>query len=73
MLFKEEEEMKRALLLQAIDADITIDLHCDSDAAVHMYTHDRLWPKLRDLAAGSLLFTPLFLAAFVHYILVKSF
>lgn len=49
-LYKEEEEMKRALYLNAVDADIMIDLHCDSDAIVHMYTHDRLWPKLQDLA-----------------------
>ena len=51
VLSKEEEEMKRSLLLNAIDADIMIDLHCDSDAVVHMYTHDRLWPKMQDLAA----------------------
>ena len=44
--------MKRTLLYHAIDADIVIDLHCDSDAIVHMYTHDRLWPTLHDLAAG---------------------
>ena len=54
LVYKEEELMKRTLLYHAVDADIVIDLHCDSDAIVHMYTHDRLWPTLQDLAAGHL-------------------
>jgi uncharacterized protein len=31
------QDLKRRLLQQAIDADIVIDLHCDSDAVVHIY------------------------------------
>jgi uncharacterized protein len=31
------QDLKRRLLQQAIDADIVIDLHCDSDAVVHLY------------------------------------
>ena len=58
LVYKEEELMKRTLLYHAIDADIVIDLHCDSDAIVHMYTHDRLWPTLQDLAAGKSLLYP---------------
>lgn len=35
------EVMKKALLGLAIEADIVLDMHCDSEAAVHLYTHDR--------------------------------
>jgi uncharacterized protein len=31
------QDLKRRLLQQAIDADIVMDLHCDSDAVVHLY------------------------------------
>jgi uncharacterized protein len=48
---KEENIMKKVLFELAYDSDIVLDLHCDSDAVVHMYTHDRLWPALSDLAA----------------------
>lgn len=30
-------DLKRQLLLQAIDADIVLDLHCDSEAVMHLY------------------------------------
>ncbi len=33
------EIMKKALLGLALEADIVLDLHCDSEAAVHLYTH----------------------------------
>lgn len=46
-----ESEMKRILYKIACPCDIVIDLHCDSDAVLHMYTSDRLWPQLSDLAA----------------------
>jgi len=45
-----EEAMKRILLMEACDADVVLDLHCDTDAVMHMYTHDKLWPALSDLA-----------------------
>ncbi|MBY0610801.1 MAG: succinylglutamate desuccinylase/aspartoacylase family protein [Beijerinckiaceae bacterium] len=32
------EALKRALLMLAIDSDIVLDLHCDSEAAMHLYT-----------------------------------
>jgi hypothetical protein len=35
--------MKQALYLRAAGADVVLDLHCDSSAVLHMYTHDRLW------------------------------
>lgn len=47
----EEYEMKRLLYKIASPCDIVIDLHCDSDAVLHMYTSDRLWPQISDLAA----------------------
>ena len=31
------EDLKRHLLLQAVDADIVLDLHCDGEAVVHLY------------------------------------
>ncbi|WP_243370525.1 succinylglutamate desuccinylase/aspartoacylase family protein [Microvirga solisilvae] len=33
------EVMKKALLTLAIEADIVLDLHCDSEAVEHLYTH----------------------------------
>lgn len=48
---KEESEMKRILYRMACISDIVIDLHCDSDAIMHMYMNDRLWPRLADLAS----------------------
>eukprot|EP01035_Chromulina_nebulosa_P026775 gene26775-35098_t len=48
---KEEVAMKRLLYSKACVADIVLDLHCDCDAVMHMYTHDRLWPQMSDLAA----------------------
>lgn len=43
--------MKMRLYELACDADVALDLHCDTDAVMHLYTHDRLWPQLADLAA----------------------
>ena len=48
---KEESEMKRILYRMACISDIVIDLHCDSDAILHMYMNSRLWPGLSDLAS----------------------
>ena len=42
----EEASLKHALLEEAAISDVVMDLHCDSDAVMHMYTHDRLWPAL---------------------------
>ncbi|CAM9685765.1 unnamed protein product [Ectocarpus fasciculatus] len=48
---KEDAAMKHALFRLAATADIALDLHCDSDAVMHMYTHDNLWPEFSDLAS----------------------
>lgn len=45
----EDEDLKKKLVRLAAVCDIVLDLHCDSDAILHMYTHDRLWPKMLDL------------------------
>ena len=42
----EEESLKHVLLQQAAVSDVVMDLHCDSNAVMHMYTHDRLWPAM---------------------------
>lgn len=39
-----------ALLKLACDADIVIDLHCDWEAVLHLYTADALWPDVEPLA-----------------------
>lgn len=46
-----EPELKRRLLREAAVSDVCLDLHCDSEAILHMYTHTRLWPALSDLSA----------------------
>jgi hypothetical protein len=43
--------LRRALLALAIDADIVLDLHCDSEAVMHLYLGEALWPGAADLAA----------------------
>ena len=45
-----ENALKNQILKLACCADIVIDLHCDSNALMHMYTHTHLWPAMRDLA-----------------------
>lgn len=34
------EHLKRALLANAVDCDVVLDLHCDSQAVVHLYALD---------------------------------
>lgn len=45
-----EKLMKREIYKRASVSSIVLDLHCDMDAVLHMYTHDRLWPEMQDLA-----------------------
>jgi predicted deacylase len=45
------EELKKALLGMAIDADIMLDLHCDNEAVLHMYTGTPLAGRVKPLAA----------------------
>lgn len=43
--------LKHRLLSLAYDADIVLDLHCDLQASVHIYTGTPLWPDAADLSA----------------------
>ena len=42
----EEASLKHLLLQESSISDVVMDLHCDCNAVMHMYTHDRLWPEL---------------------------
>ena len=44
------ESLRRTLLGLAIDADIVLDLHCDSEAVMHLYTETSVWPQVEPLA-----------------------
>ncbi|KKB11913.1 succinylglutamate desuccinylase [Devosia geojensis] len=44
------EELRLAVLRSAHDADIVLDLHCDSDSLKHIFTSPELMPGLQDLA-----------------------
>lgn len=43
--------LRHALLRLAFDADIALDLHCDSDAVLHLYLGTPSWPGAADLSA----------------------
>lgn len=45
-----EKVLKRELFKRAAISSIVLDLHCDTDAIMHTYTHDRSWPEMQDLA-----------------------
>ena len=42
--------LRKTLLSLAFDADIVLDLHCDSEAVMHLYTLTPLWPRIEPLA-----------------------
>jgi predicted deacylase len=46
----ELESLRKALLSLAIDADVVLDLHCDNEAVLHLYTTPELWPQVEPLA-----------------------
>lgn len=46
----ELEGLRRTLLALACDADIVLDLHCDCEAVMHLYTLTPLWPAVEPLA-----------------------
>lgn len=46
----ELQSLRRQLLLLAHDADIVIDLHCDGEAVMHLYSEEACWPPLQALA-----------------------
>lgn len=43
--------MQRLLLTHACSADVVLDLHCDAEAALHMYALPQHWPQWRSLSA----------------------
>lgn len=43
--------LRHALLSLACDADIALDLHCDSEAVMHLFLGTPLWPDAADLSA----------------------
>ena len=46
----ELQSLRLALLQLAHDADHVLDLHCDCEAVMHLYTEDGCWPALAPLA-----------------------
>lgn len=44
------DALRRLLLALAIDADLVLDLHCDSEAVMHLYTTPACWDGFADLA-----------------------
>ncbi len=44
------ESLRRTLLALSVDADIVLDLHCDSEAVLHVYTETSVWPQVEPLA-----------------------
>jgi uncharacterized protein len=46
----EVPSMRKALMALACDADVVLDLHCDCDAALHLYTGTPLWSQCEPLA-----------------------
>jgi predicted deacylase len=46
----EPASLRRTLLALAVDADLVLDLHCDNEAVLHLYTATWLWPAVEPLA-----------------------
>jgi len=46
----EIESQRLALQRLSYDADVVLDLHCDWEAALHIYTNPDLWPDVEPLA-----------------------
>jgi hypothetical protein len=46
----ELQSLRLTLLSLATDADIVLDLHCDSRAGLHLYTGTPLWPQCEPLS-----------------------
>lgn len=47
----ELQSQRRCLLQLSHDADIAIDLHCDWEAVLHLYSEEACWPAIEPLAA----------------------
>jgi predicted deacylase len=46
----ELQSLRQTLMSLAFDADVVLDLHCDFEAVVHLYTGTPLWPQCEPLA-----------------------
>jgi predicted deacylase len=46
----ELQSMRHVLLSLAVDADTVLDLHCDNEALLHLYTTPSLWHAVEPLA-----------------------
>ena len=44
------EQLRMFLLKEAHDAEFVLDLHCDSDSLLHVFTSPELMPELQDLS-----------------------
>lgn len=44
------QSLRRTLLSLSADADLVLDLHCDNEAVLHLYTATSLWPRVEPLA-----------------------
>jgi predicted deacylase len=47
----ELKSLRRTLMALSCDADIVLDLHCDAQAVMHLYTETPCWPECEALAA----------------------
>jgi predicted deacylase len=45
----ELDGLRQTLMLLAHDADVVLDLHCDVDAVLHLYTETPYWPQAEAL------------------------
>lgn len=48
---RELDSLRFALIGLAADADVVLDLHCDSEAELYLYVGEDLWPDAADLSA----------------------
>ena len=46
----ELQSLRQTLLQLAFDADYVLDLHCDCEAVMHIYSEEACWPPLAPLA-----------------------
>ncbi|WP_137937423.1 succinylglutamate desuccinylase/aspartoacylase family protein [Chitinivorax sp. B] len=46
----ELESLRHTLMSLAFDADVVLDLHCDTEAVLHLYTGTPLWAQCEPLA-----------------------
>lgn len=46
----ELHSLRHTLLTLAHDADFVLDLHCDAESTLHLYTEEACWPTLEPLA-----------------------